>query len=789
MLKHYIKFAFRNFKSNRIIFGGSLLTLCLGALCISLLYSYVPDQLNMDDFHERQKDIYAITIKRNSQSLPEVDTPNSYVGFDYNDYPELESFTSIEKYKKGELKLTYENTTFSAEGIVTDSTFFKIFDFKLKVGDEETVLKDPDALLLTEKFATKMFGNEDPIGKIIAVKNRREKNFTVKGILENPPQNSSIVFDFVFPEQYNDPNLFSRMGGSFILAGDDFDPELFRKKIKHLYAENPRRKESISDIIPFNYKEINKSGLQSIGIFSRTVNENNLYIQIIIMLVILIISALNFSNLQVINSNARVKNSALKMVNGANKKHIIKQMLVEMALLVGIATIITTIVYQLVLPAFMSFTNITISQSLSSVIQMNFCILLVLALLGLVYPLFVTLKIPLIKSLKNQILSQNQLKGKRVVVVFQYALTFILLISSIIVARQLQLMLDKDLGYQQKNIISAQIFNLPTNIKNQEEADAFLKTNQYEKNELAAHSSIKNFAEGQKPMDAFTMDWKSNEGEYEMETHNTLKVSPNYEKVLGLQLVEGRFFDSSLDKSRGKRVVINEAAKKYWDIKDISGKKMINGSWGEYEIIGVVKDFNYQHLSANTQPLVMLYMENFEDPFLIEFEEGAMQSGLAYISQFFKERNPKETFNYSFLEDDVAAQYQKEKQLSINYILFTIIALIISMIGLFSIAIYDTKRRVKEIAVRKVNGAKVTEILSLLNKSFIRWVGVAFIIACPIVYVSMQKWLEGFAYKTAVSWWIFALAGVFTLVIALLTVSWQSYKAAMANPVKSLRAE
>lgn len=216
---------------------------------------------------------------------------------------------------------------------------------------------------------------------------------------------------------------------------------------------------------------------------------------------------------------------------------------------------------------------------------------------------------------------------------------------------------------------------------------------------------------------------------------------------------------------------------------------VVNGSWGEFEVIGVVKDFDYQHLSATVGPLMMLYMENVGDLFHVEFEKGAVADGIADLEAFFKKNNPNESFSYSFVEEDVAKLYAKEKQLGINYILFTIVALIISAIGLFTIAIYDTRRRVREIAVRKVNGATVKEILSLLNKSFVKWVALAFLIACPISYIMMDSWLEGFAYKTNLSWWMFALAGIFTMLIALLTVSWQSYRAATANPVESLRTE
>ncbi len=209
----------------------------------------------------------------------------------------------------------------------------------------------------------------------------------------------------------------------------------------------------------------------------------------------------------------------------------------------------------------------------------------------------------------------------------------------------------------------------------------------------------------------------------------------------------------------------------------------------EYEIIGVVKDFNYEHLATKPEPLVMVYYNDIESPFYIEFQDGQVERGLKFVKILFHKTNLNETFHYSFLSDEIADLYQKEKRLSTIYILFTIIALTISAIGLFTIALYETRRRIKEVALRRVNGASIKEIVSMLNKDFIKWVGIAFVIAVPITYYAMSKWLENFAYKTTLSWWVFALAGVFTLVIALLTVSWQSYRAATRNPVEALRDE
>src|SRR5690606_30284044 len=231
-------------------------------------------------------------------------------------------------------------------------------------------------------------------------------------------------------------------------------------------------------------------------------------------------------------------------------------------------------------------------------------------------------------------------------------------------------------------------------------------------------------------------------------------------------------------------------------VEDISTTYMLNKYWDEqdgYQIIGVIKDFNNEHLSKKPQPLIMVYFGDpdidIDNDFFIQFKEGTTTDGLNFVENLFKEINPNETFSYTFLSDDIAALYDKEKRLSTIYILFTIIALLISAIGLFTIALYDTQRRIKEIGVRKVNGATVPEILFMLNKDFMKWVLLAFIIACPIAYYAIHKWLENFAYKTSLSWWVFVLAGVFTLIIALLTVSWQSYKAATQNPTESLRDE
>ena len=807
MLKHYIKFAIRNFRSNRTIFAGSLATLCLGALCISLLFSYVWNELTMDDFHEKGDNIFMLMQRTSSESKWEGIEANLFFKFDYKDYPELENLVTIKKYPEGSLKLINDGTVFTSDGLVADSAFFQIFDFELKIGDSK-VLAEPDAIVLTETFAKKIFVDTDPIGKEIKVVSNRESFYTVKGIVKSLPSNSSINFDFVLPPA-KDGNQYNKQGTNFILTKGNFNETAFKNKIKEIGHVHNQFKDNITSIIPLKSLYFNEESVELNNLIKKHGDKKTINTLIVIMLVILIISALNFSNLWIINTNANVKHAAINMVNGADKKHIVFQKGVEVLLLLLLSTFIISITYQLVLPFFNNFVRVELAPPLPKIVLLNGAILALLIILASIYPIIAAFKISLINSLKNQTFLENQLLGRKFVAVMQYALTFILIISSMIVAKQLDLMLNKDLEFNTNNIIRTKLFHrvpVPHSRPNftKEKWDAYQAKKEQQKNtlfyardQLATHSSIQGFTQGKSPLEFFYTPWKKKGAQNDYSSQNLISVMmPNYIDFFDLEISEGRFFEEGRDASRAKQIVINEAAKKFWNIEDISTTYMLNKYWDEqdgYKIIGVVKDFNNEHLSKKPQPLIMVYMGDpdvdIDNDFFIQFKEGATKDGLNYVENLFKEINPNETFSYTFLSDDIAALYDKEKRLSTIYILFTIIALLISAIGLFTIALYDTQRRIKEIGVRKVNGATVPEILFMLNKDFMKWVLLAFIFACPIAYYAMNKWLENFAYKTSLSWWVFVLAGVFTLIIALLTVSWQSYKAATQNPTESLRDE
>jgi putative ABC transport system permease protein len=792
MLKHYIKYALNNFKSNRLVFAGSIATIFLGTLCISLLFTYIHNELSMDDFHKREGDIYLMTFKDSPESKPEAWEADLFFKFNYKDYPEIESFSSIKKYREGEIKFTYNEHSFSPAGIIADSTFFEVFDFPLKTGEKTTILHDPDAIIFSSEMAQRIFGEEDPIGKFVTITFKREKVYTVKGILEPIPSNSSISFDFIIPDH---SMRYSRMGGNFILANNNFNEVEFAEKIKDLGHERERYKNGTSGIFPLSKMYFEGNNIDTRGIISKHGNRGNIKVLYAIIGVIFIISLVNFTNLQVININSSIKNIGIKKVIGAGSKHLFLQKIVELILLIFISSLILSMTFNAVLPFFNNIARVNLNPPQWQFFLINILILSFLISAAMIYPSFAYLHIPVTNSLKKQVSAQPKLAGKRLLTTVQFALSFVLLIGSFVIVKQLNLMLDKDLGFNSKNIICTKLFYEPqfnesqTREEMMEQYKDYQNSFQFVKNELTNHSSIKNFSLGYSPIDPSEMPWKLKNDEKEYTTEKMLIVTPEYANVLGLDILEGRFFERNRDKSRDKKVVINEAAKKYWGITDISTQQLNSSSWGDYEIIGVVKDFNFEHLSIRPQPLVILYFEDMEANFLIQFEEGATQEGIQFVRQLFSKNNPGGTLDYTFLSDDIQLMYDKEKRLSEIFILFTIVAYIISAIGLFTISLYETRKRIKEIGIRKVNGAKVSEILAMLNKDFIKWVVIAFVIATPIAYYAMHKWLDNFAYKTSLSWWIFALAGVLAMGIALLTVSFQSWKAASKNPIESLRYE
>jgi putative ABC transport system permease protein len=735
-----------------------------------------------------------MTFQVSPESQLEPCNASRWIKFNYKEYPELENLTSVSKCSRVKVKLPNSETPFPTEVLVADSAFFSIFDFKILVGNKNTILADENAAVITEDYAQKIFGDKDPIGQEIKIISNEVKSFTIRGIVEKVPSNSSITFDIILPQgQFN-----GGVGTDFILANSKFSKEAFSKKIEGLgnqiFKGGKLSVFSFSDI--YFYENTNFL-FQSF--YSRFGDKKSAYVLIIIMFIVFAVTTLNFCGFQVIQINSGVKNIGLGKILGIKGRELLMQKTVEIFLLIFLSALVVTIAYLEILPYFNEFTKVSLSPSLLKIIALNLTIIITLFVLAMIYPAIVTFKIPVIESLKGKVFSGNFLVSQKAIVTIQYTLTIASIIASVVIFKQVSFMLHKDMGFNSENIIRTGMykdgpFGGSDADRLKREADK-QKSSQYLMSKLASIPSIKSFALGDGPLGPpILMSCKLKGGEKDYWSQKAVFVQQDYLKVLGLKISEGRFFDVQKDAgSIRNKIVINEAAKKAWGIKDIQKSRLLMGPMGpdslDCEIIGVVKDFNYAHLSCKPEPLIMVYSDDIRMPFLIKFKEGLVQSGLQSVSKLYQEVNPGEVFNYSFLSDDVAALSDKEKRLSQIYFVFTLLALMITALGIFVIAMHDAQRRTKEIGIRKVNGARNREMMLMLNKDFLKLVFIAFIIACPIAWYALHKWLENFAYKTELSWWVFALAGVVAALVALLTVSWQSWRAAAQNPVEALRYE
>jgi putative ABC transport system permease protein len=441
---------------------------------------------------------------------------------------------------------------------------------------------------------------------MIKVSGRNDKFYTVKALAESPPVNSSLTFDFIIPGQSRG---YSRSGANFILADNKFNKAGFVEKIKDLGQKHKQFKNSSMNVIAMDDIYFEGGGINFKFIFTKFGNRKSINILFAIISIIFLITLLNFSNLQIININSSIKNIGINKITGAGEKHIFYQKITELVVLMTLSAILITATFVIVLPYFNKITGVELAPEKWKIFTMNFTILSLIFSAAMIYPAMVYFRISVTNSLKNQIFSWNKLAGKYLIISAQFALSFVLLIASIVVVKQLHLMLNKDLGFTSKNIIQTKFLTIPPLSNSDEEyrenENRLEKNYQYLLAELESNSSVKQFSLGQSPITPGSMPWKLLGGDKDYSDGNNLTVTPNYVSLLGLTIVEGRFFEKDRDQSRGNQIVINEAAKKFWGIEDISKARILNKYWslGEdsergYEIIGVVKDFNSEHLSA-----------------------------------------------------------------------------------------------------------------------------------------------------------------------------------------------
>ena len=790
MLKNYLLVAVRNLKRNKVFSLINILGLALGMACSLLIILWVQDEKNMDSFHTNKSRLYNIyenqyydgkiqsgyytpglLAREMKKKIPEIEK-----SVDYSIYPDKLTFQAGDKIIK-------EEGTYSSED------FFSMFSFQLLLGKPNNALNDPSSIAISRKMAGHFFGSpEAAIGKTIRCENKRD--FKVTGVFEDPPQHSILKFDFVANWYfYLDENGWAKEWGnngpaSAILLRSDAKPAIVSNKIRK-FLDNYNKEQDKSFRIELGMQRFDEMYLYSNFKNGKITGGRIEYVKLfsIVAVFIMLIACINFMNLTTARSVKRAKEIGIRKVVGAVRAVLMRQFIGEAILLSFFATIIALSLAALMLPAFNSLTSKHIVFPFSNIIFWIelLALTIVTGLISGSYPALFLSSFNPITVLKGTLkFSSCATLFRKGLVVFQFVLSIVLIIGTLIVSKQVHYIQNKDLGYNRENLIYIPI-----------EGDLRDKYTLFKEQALGM-PGIKTVTR----MTETPTNLGSNTGgvEWDGKDPNTkpmftqASIGYDFVKTMNVQIAQGRDFSRDFG-TDSVGYLINESAMRRIGYKDPVGKRLT--FWGtKGTIVGVVKDFHFTSLRLPIEPLVLrLRDKETWGTALIKTEKGKTKQALASLEQLCKGLNAKFPFTYYFADEEFNKLYKSEQVIDKLSNYFAFLAIFISCLGLLGLAMFTAEQRTKEIGIRKVLGASIAGLFTLLSKEFLQLVFIALIIASPLAWWAMNTWLKDYEYRTAISWWVFAVAGLLAVIIALVTVSFQAIKASLANPVKSLRTE
>ncbi len=806
MIKNYFKTAWRNLIKHKSFAFINIAGLSIGISVCFIIMLFVQDELSFDRFNEKADRIVRVVFKANINGgkIFEANVMPQVASAMKNDYPEVEDATRLRR--GGAPKIVYKDKTFKDDEMVfVDPNFFNIFTLPLIEGDAETALKEPNTLVISKAFAKKYFGNEDPIGKTLVFPDNKNAAFKVTGMIDKVPDNSHFHFDlFGSMTGLDEAKSDSWMGSNFftyVLLKPGYNYKKLEAKLPGMvekYMGPQIQKEMGISLSQFRTKG-NALGfalqpLTSIHLHSDSTGEiepggNALYVYIFgaIAIFMLLIACINFINLSTASASNRAKEVGVRKVIGSGKFQLVKQFLIESALLVSIAMLIALALVQLGLPIFNDISGKNLSFGFDIKIIGAFIALgLLVSIIAGIYPAFFLSSFKPIAVLKGKLSSNNKSFGLRSsLVVFQFFISVGLIVSTIVVWQQMKYIQNKKLGYDKE-----QLLTIPNSY-------ALGKNEQVYKEELLRDPRVVNAT-----ISSYKPAGPSNgnnalaypEG-HDNQIMRTVEyhVDEQYIPTLGMSMATGRNFSKDFA-TDSTGMIINEAAAKAfgWGTLNAVGKTIIRensdrGTNVPYHVIGVVKDFNFKSLHEPITPLLMTLQPEWG--LIFKVKTADIQGLLSSMKQQWNKFNTDESFTYNFMDDLYNKTYSAEQKTGTILNIFSILTILVACLGLFGLATYTAEQRTKEIGIRKVLGASVTQVTGMLSKDFIKLVSIACLIAFPLSFWTMNKWLQSFAYRIHISWWIFLIAGFVAVLIALITVSFQAIKAAIANPIKSLRTE
>jgi putative ABC transport system permease protein len=793
MLKNYFKIALRKLKKNKLYAFVNIAGLTVGIASCLLIGLYVAHELSYDKFNKNADRIVRVTMNYNFGDAPrEVSLTGTKVG------PQLKrtfpSVTAFARTYKRTRVVGYKTKLFEEKNFMyADSSFFRIFSFSLYEGDAATVLNAPNKIVITKRAAKKYFGDEEPIGKILKV---GDADFEITGISTDPPSNSQIQFDFVATfsslvyardEHWMEANYITYL----LLNGKDQITSL-QNQVDRYMADVSRNELKVqgNKYLRFTLEPLTFVHLHStLSGFEPNGNIMYVYILVAIAVLILCIACVNYVNLASAQSAARTAEIGMRKILGAEKKQILSQFIGESFLITSIALVFAIGISMLLMPFFnnLSGKNFQITELFSPIILALLLVLwIVISLTAGFYPALLLSNVKLIKILKSGFAFSSGRSVRKPLIVFQFIVSIFLVISTIIILQQLYYIRNIDLGYNKNNIIV-----LPLDDRTSEHYDAL-------KAEITSLPQVQHMTAAYGEL--INVQWgdgiKGENGEGI--TVNAIPVDEDFVKTFNLKIIAGTDFTrtdvlkmdtSNQNKNLRYSYMLNESAVKAlgWTPENAIGRGVSKGVPGIVK--AVIKDFHFHSLHDPITPLVVFLNGQNTNSMFIKILPGDITTVLNSLKKIWNERVPYRPFEYHFLDEDYDALYKTEQRTAGVFTAFSVIAILLACLGLFALTAYAVVQRTKEIGIRKVLGANIPDVVYLLSKDFLLLVGLSAIIAIPVAWWAMHKWLQDFAYRIHIEWWVFFAAGVMTLLVALITIGGQTVRAAMSNPVKSLRSE
>ena len=777
----FLKSAFRWNLKNKTGTYINIVGLSVGLAVILLLLNIVGYEKSFDKFNHRLDDIYCIVTKDQHSGSNSIGWNESVPALPQammNEFPEVEQASLVQNGEQT-MQLKIGNQIYKEKVQFASPNLFEIFSFPLLSGSISPESTEKHILALSKSSAKKFFGNTNPLGKLITINNKYE--FRIVAVFDDIPKNSSLRFDCwaptgFLPELNQFPNYLNTWYNlsfqSYVLLTKGASPENVNKKLKGRIIQSNPDSQAESQLYPY-------SNLHT-GLYGQ--NKRIKMVSAIAVIIFILIS-INFINLKTVDTFQRIKEFGIRKINGAGKGYIFKQLMLEAGLIILISTTLSLFIIYFSFPTLKNLTGI--SGTLTGIFTPASIVMLLvsgslIAFISALIPSLTLRSNSPVNSLKAKVNETTSVSRLRTILSgVQFGLAIGLIICTLFTIKQLNYLRNFDLGFNKEQIVRVDLQGpLQSNYKVLQD-------------ELRKNPNILSSTAASR--DLTGIYWNGDGFNWEGKPANVdplitfIETDENFCKTFDIKMLDGDYFKTG----KPGAVVINKTLADIISPDGNALNKKITRDTLELEVTGITNNFNFKPLNRAIGPLMFIKEAGLDNMryLFVKIAPTHVSGTLNYLERTVKKLNPDFLFSYHFLDDEFARLYNGEERLEKQLSLFSFIAIIISMMGLWGILLFVIQQRTKEIGIRKVNGAQVSEVMVLLNKDFVKWVAIAFVIATPIAWFAMNKWLENFAYKTNLSWWIFALAGILALGIALLTVSWQSWKAATRNPVEALRYE